>query len=173
MGVCNHIALSTSFLPSQPTHQNKMLSSKVNILFWRVMNRRIPTIINLDWRGIDIDNVCCPICDDEFELEDHIFAKCCIAMDTWRDVLLWWHISGITITSLEDLLSLADRVPLETKFHQYFDVEVRTTLWHLWIFRNKVSSSQKCLPVSWLEWLCNPCNSFSPVCLFFSSSLLV
>ncbi|GJV47487.1 hypothetical protein Tco_1437699 [Tanacetum coccineum] len=58
-------------------------------------------------------------------------------VDTWRDVLLWWHIPGITITSLEDVLSLADRVPLESKFHHYFDVVVGTTVWHLWSFRNK------------------------------------
>ncbi|PWA56032.1 RNA-directed DNA polymerase, eukaryota, Reverse transcriptase zinc-binding domain protein [Artemisia annua] len=181
----NHIALSTSFQPSQPTHWNKMLPSKVNILLWRVMNKRIPTRMNLDKRGIDLDTVRCPVCDDDLESEDHIFAKCCIAVDTWRDVLLWWHIPGITITSLDDVLSLADRVPLETKFYQYFDVVVRTTVWHLWSFRNKVSfshkrprkdlifndikvsaftwisSRNKKVSPSWLEWLCNPSDVMS------------
>ncbi|GJW90055.1 RNA-directed DNA polymerase, eukaryota, reverse transcriptase zinc-binding domain protein [Tanacetum coccineum] len=160
-----------------------MLPSKVNILLWRVMNRRIPTRINLDMRGIDLDTFRCPVCDDDLE-SDHIFAKCCIAVDTWRDVLLWWHIPGITIISLEDVLSLADRVPLESKFHHYFDVVVGTTVWHLWSFRNNmtfsqkrprkdlifndiklsaftwISSRNKNVSPSWLEWLCNPCNSF-------------
>ncbi|GJY35720.1 RNA-directed DNA polymerase, eukaryota, reverse transcriptase zinc-binding domain protein [Tanacetum coccineum] len=67
-------------------------------------SRRIPTIINLDMRGIDLDTLRCPVCDNDLESEDHIFAKCCIAVDTWRDVLLWWHIPGITITSLEDVI---------------------------------------------------------------------
>ena len=162
-----------------------MLHSKVNIFLWRVMNRRIPTRMNLDRRGIDFDTVRCPVCDDDLESEDHIFAKCCIAVDTWRDVLLWWHIPGITITSVDDVLSLADRVPLETKFHHFFDVVVRTTVWHLWSFRNKVAFSQKRprkdlilndikvsaftwissrnkkVSPSWVEWLCNPCNSLS------------
>ncbi|GKE07349.1 RNA-directed DNA polymerase, eukaryota, reverse transcriptase zinc-binding domain protein [Tanacetum coccineum] len=182
----NHISISTSLLSPHPTHWNKMLPSKVNILLWRVMNRRVPTRINLDMRGIDLDTLRCPVCDDDLESEDHIFAKCCIAVDTWRGVL-WWHIPGITITSLEDVLSLDGRVPLESKFHHYFDVVVGTTVWYLWSFRNKVTFSQKRprkdlifndiklsaftwissrnknVSHSWLEWLCNPCNSFFPV----------
>ncbi|GKC56095.1 RNA-directed DNA polymerase, eukaryota, reverse transcriptase zinc-binding domain protein, partial [Tanacetum coccineum] len=60
----NHISISTSLLPPHPTHWNKMLPSKVNILLWRVMNRRVPTRNNLDMRGIDLDTLRCPVCDD-------------------------------------------------------------------------------------------------------------
>ncbi|GJV50954.1 RNA-directed DNA polymerase, eukaryota, reverse transcriptase zinc-binding domain protein [Tanacetum coccineum] len=68
----NHISISTSLLPPHPTNWNKMLPSKVNILLWRVMNRRIPTRINLDMRGIDLDTLRCPVCDNDLESEDHI-----------------------------------------------------------------------------------------------------
>ncbi|GJY17125.1 putative RNA-directed DNA polymerase, eukaryota, reverse transcriptase zinc-binding domain protein [Tanacetum coccineum] len=78
----NHISILTSLLPPHPTHWNKMLPLKVNILLWRVMNRRILTRINLDMRGIDLDTLRCPVCDDDLESEDHIFAKCCITVDT-------------------------------------------------------------------------------------------
>ncbi|GKE67743.1 hypothetical protein Tco_1521904 [Tanacetum coccineum] len=130
-------------------------------------------------------------------LEDHIFAKCCIAVDTWKDVLLWWHTPGITVTSIEDVLSLADRVPLESKFHQYFHVVVGTTVWYLWSYRNKVTFSQKRprkdlilndiklsaftwissrkknVSPRWLEWLCNPCNSVFPVHRDWHSAVLL
>ncbi|GJV97750.1 hypothetical protein Tco_1549327 [Tanacetum coccineum] len=48
----------------------------------RAPPRADPTKINLDMRDIDLDTLRCPVCDDDLESEDHIFAKCCIAVDT-------------------------------------------------------------------------------------------
>ncbi|GJS29678.1 gag-pol polyprotein, partial [Tanacetum coccineum] len=104
---------------------------------------RIPTRTNLDRRGIDLDSVRCPLCDKDLESEDHIFVSCEIASGIWKDVLHWWNFSGISITHLEDVISLSDHVLLETKFLNYFDVVVQTTIWHLWIFRNNTIFSQK------------------------------
>ncbi|GJU73340.1 RNA-directed DNA polymerase, eukaryota, reverse transcriptase zinc-binding domain protein [Tanacetum coccineum] len=46
-------------------------------------NSNGPTRLNLDKRGIDLDSVLCPICNDNSESEDHIFVECCIAKSTW------------------------------------------------------------------------------------------
>ncbi|GKE46109.1 RNA-directed DNA polymerase, eukaryota, reverse transcriptase zinc-binding domain protein, partial [Tanacetum coccineum] len=48
---------------------------------------RIPTRTNLDRRGIDLDSVRCPLCDEDLESEDHIFVSCEIASGIWKDVL--------------------------------------------------------------------------------------
>ncbi|GJY83743.1 reverse transcriptase domain-containing protein [Tanacetum coccineum] len=139
----NHITSMSNHIDSHPTRWNKLLPIKVNILTWRVMNRRIPTRTNLDRRGIDLDSVRCPLCDEDLESEDHIFVSCEIASGIWKDILHWWNFSGISITHLEDVISLSDHVLLEIKFLNYFDVVVQTTIWHLWIFRNKTIFSQK------------------------------
>ncbi|GJW67195.1 RNA-directed DNA polymerase, eukaryota, reverse transcriptase zinc-binding domain protein [Tanacetum coccineum] len=67
-----------------PTRWNTLLPLKVNIFIWRTTNKRLLTRANLDYRGIDLDSVCCPMCDDAIETEDHIFVSCPIAKDTWK-----------------------------------------------------------------------------------------
>nr|GEX34916.1 hypothetical protein [Tanacetum cinerariifolium] len=67
-----------------PTRWNTLLPLKVNIFIWRTTNKRLPTRANLDYRGIDLDSVRCPMCDDAIETEDHIFVSCSIAKDTWK-----------------------------------------------------------------------------------------
>ncbi|GKE18422.1 RNA-directed DNA polymerase, eukaryota, reverse transcriptase zinc-binding domain protein, partial [Tanacetum coccineum] len=47
----------------------------------------VPTRVNLDKRGIDLDSVRCPLCDDDIEIEDHLFALCSIAKDVWKEVM--------------------------------------------------------------------------------------
>ncbi|GJW33835.1 RNA-directed DNA polymerase, eukaryota, reverse transcriptase zinc-binding domain protein [Tanacetum coccineum] len=78
-----HISNTTSLLPEVPYRWNNILPSKVNISSWRIFHRRLPTRLNLDKRGIDLDSVLCPICNDNPESEDHIFVECCIAKSTW------------------------------------------------------------------------------------------
>ncbi|GJU00433.1 putative RNA-directed DNA polymerase, eukaryota, reverse transcriptase zinc-binding domain protein [Tanacetum coccineum] len=58
------------------TRWNKLLPSKVNILTWRVSNKRFPTRSNLDSRGIDLDSTRCPLCDNDIETEDHVLVYC-------------------------------------------------------------------------------------------------
>ncbi|GKA96791.1 RNA-directed DNA polymerase, eukaryota, reverse transcriptase zinc-binding domain protein, partial [Tanacetum coccineum] len=67
------------------TRWNKLVPIKVNIASWRIKNRRIPTRVNLDSRGIDLHSTRCPICDDDLEMEDHILVKCDVALNIWRE----------------------------------------------------------------------------------------
>ncbi|PWA64726.1 reverse transcriptase zinc-binding domain-containing protein [Artemisia annua] len=77
----------TAILPT--TRWNKVLPLKININTWRVTNGRMATRVNLDRRGVDLNSVRCPICDDDIESKEHVFVHCKIARDTWKDVLEW------------------------------------------------------------------------------------
>nr|GEU39006.1 RNA-directed DNA polymerase, eukaryota, reverse transcriptase zinc-binding domain protein [Tanacetum cinerariifolium] len=72
----NHINHKSNPSTSQPIRWNKFLPAKVNILVWHIMNKRVPTQVNLDKIGIDLDFVRCPLCDDDIETEDHLFTLC-------------------------------------------------------------------------------------------------
>ncbi|GKC64896.1 RNA-directed DNA polymerase, eukaryota, reverse transcriptase zinc-binding domain protein, partial [Tanacetum coccineum] len=98
---------------------------------------------NLDRRGVDLDSVRCPICDDAVQTEKHLFVDCKIARDTWINVLNWWRIPIITFQSLQDVFQLAYDSPLEAKFSRFFDAVIQTTIWSLWRFRNNVIFSRK------------------------------
>ncbi|GKA74949.1 RNA-directed DNA polymerase, eukaryota, reverse transcriptase zinc-binding domain protein [Tanacetum coccineum] len=47
------------------TGWNEFLPSKVKILSWRVTNWKIATSGNLDRRGIDLDSIRCPLCNED------------------------------------------------------------------------------------------------------------
>ncbi|GJY16084.1 integrase, catalytic region, zinc finger, CCHC-type containing protein [Tanacetum coccineum] len=66
------------------TRWNKLVPNKVNISSWRVVHARLPTRVNLDVRGIDLHSVRCPLCDDDVEMEVHLFISCKIAKETCR-----------------------------------------------------------------------------------------
>ncbi|GJV73513.1 RNA-directed DNA polymerase, eukaryota, reverse transcriptase zinc-binding domain protein [Tanacetum coccineum] len=170
---------------SQPIRWNKFLPVKVNILMWRIMNKRVPTRVSLDKRGVDLDYVRCPLCDDDIEIEDHLYALCSIAKDVWKEVMAWWMVSCVLVTSVDDAALLSDRVLILPKLKKPFDVAVNTTLWHMWNFRNNAIFSSKCsrkelllndiklssfnwfssrnkkASLNWIEWFSDPCNTLS------------
>ena len=55
---------------------NKNLSIKINIHSWRFTIDRLPTKFNLDARGIDLDTIRCPICDEDIETSQILFLDC-------------------------------------------------------------------------------------------------
>ncbi|GKF58335.1 RNA-directed DNA polymerase, eukaryota, reverse transcriptase zinc-binding domain protein [Tanacetum coccineum] len=111
-GMRHHIFKSSNSLVLNPIRWNKLLPAKINICSWRITNRRIPTLINLDKRGIDLNSVRCQICDKDLETEDHLFIFCDLAIDIWNKVLNWWNLDLMCPASLTDLLCLADNVQI-------------------------------------------------------------
>jgi hypothetical protein len=179
------LANSSSQSQSSPTRWNKLVPIKVNIAMWRTENRRLPTRVNLDNRGIDLDSIRCHVCDNDLETEEHIIVKCDIAKSVWNDVLNWWNIRNVQIETLNDLLSLSSRTTLSTTLLAMFDAVVNSTVWVLWRFRNDlcfaikrpnqslilsdikqlsftwISNRLHKLAINWIEWLFNPCNALS------------
>ncbi|GJQ95162.1 RNA-directed DNA polymerase, eukaryota, reverse transcriptase zinc-binding domain protein [Tanacetum coccineum] len=106
---------------------------------WHVYNQRLPTRANLDKPGIDLELVLRPTCNSDIKTEVHVFVTCSVACNIWKDVFAWWHLLDTPTTTLEDLVSLSDRVPLKKKkFKPFFDVVVNNTIRSIWNYRNKV-----------------------------------
>ncbi|GJR06205.1 RNA-directed DNA polymerase, eukaryota, reverse transcriptase zinc-binding domain protein [Tanacetum coccineum] len=98
----------------------------------------LPTKANLDKRGIDLDSVLCPMCNNDIEMESHILVSYPTAQAVWKDIFTWWKLSNSHLSALEDVFSLTNRAPLEKCLTSFFDVTVNTTMWPLWDYRNKV-----------------------------------
>ncbi|GJW94435.1 MADS-box protein SOC1-like protein [Tanacetum coccineum] len=58
-GMRHHIFKSSNSLVLNPIRWNKLVHAKINISSWRITNRNLPTLINLDKRGIDLNSVRC------------------------------------------------------------------------------------------------------------------
>ncbi|GKB04904.1 RNA-directed DNA polymerase, eukaryota, reverse transcriptase zinc-binding domain protein [Tanacetum coccineum] len=51
----------------------KSVPIKVNVLAWKVRLDSLPTRLNISRRGMDIDSITCPICDNGVESTNHLF----------------------------------------------------------------------------------------------------
>ncbi|GJU10200.1 RNA-directed DNA polymerase, eukaryota [Tanacetum coccineum] len=133
-----HLSTNTSLIPIR---WNSILPSKVNFLTWRIVNLRLPARVNLDYRGIDLDSIRCPICDAAIETENHLFTECDLSKSTWNHVPEWWGIQNTNITNINDIMSLVYRVHLPASTVKIFYSVV--TMWVLWQFRNEATFAIK------------------------------
>lgn len=69
-------------------------STKVNIHTWRFSLDRLPTLYNLDIRGIDLDSTTCPISDNGIEIANHIFMDCSVSIGEWNSISSWWGVNN-------------------------------------------------------------------------------
>nr|GFA09689.1 reverse transcriptase domain, reverse transcriptase zinc-binding domain protein [Tanacetum cinerariifolium] len=140
------------------TRWNNLVPTKVNIASWRIKNQRIPTRVNLDYRGIDLHLIHCLVCDDDLETEEHILVKCVVAKNIWAEILKWWNINHICIDNLNEVFISASRANLPPNLTVVFDVIIQSTLWILWRFRNNSTFVAKCPSKS---LILNDVNQFS------------
>ncbi|XP_071718402.1 uncharacterized protein [Rutidosis leptorrhynchoides] len=76
--------------------RNNLIPQKLGILVWQAKMQRLPVLVELDKRGVDLDSVRCPICDDNVETTDHILFKCSFAIDIWSCVYRWWNLGSFS-----------------------------------------------------------------------------
>ncbi|GKB84663.1 RNA-directed DNA polymerase, eukaryota, reverse transcriptase zinc-binding domain protein [Tanacetum coccineum] len=91
-------SLEVILLPfsSTATRWCKILPIKVNVFVWRAMLNRLPTRLNLDRRGIDMDSLLCPCCNSIVKDNNHVFYSCNVALELWNKIAVWLdlHILG-------------------------------------------------------------------------------
>ncbi|GJX35148.1 reverse transcriptase domain, reverse transcriptase zinc-binding domain protein [Tanacetum coccineum] len=104
---------------------------------WRLRKDRFPTRLNLDARGIDLDSLRCPVCNDGIESTPHLFVWCTVAAEIWCMIKDWWGLV-CTPNDLDGILSWHESAQLNTKEKLCFDVVINTSTWVIWRFRNRV-----------------------------------
>ncbi|GJV11474.1 RNA-directed DNA polymerase, eukaryota, reverse transcriptase zinc-binding domain protein [Tanacetum coccineum] len=87
---------------SMTTNWCNILPRKVNIFIWRMRLDRLPHRLNLSRRGLDIQSIDCPICNNDRETNDHIFFSCDVASNIWRLVHVWSDLSIPLLHSFSD-----------------------------------------------------------------------
>ncbi|GJU85058.1 RNA-directed DNA polymerase, eukaryota, reverse transcriptase zinc-binding domain protein [Tanacetum coccineum] len=80
----------------------KMVPIKVNILAWKVKLDILPTRFNLSKRGLDINSILCPICENHAESSSHLFFACSMARDIFRNIASWWDVKSPHVSSFEE-----------------------------------------------------------------------
>ncbi|GKD22003.1 RNA-directed DNA polymerase, eukaryota, reverse transcriptase zinc-binding domain protein, partial [Tanacetum coccineum] len=153
---------------------------KINVFLWRLNLNSLPSRVNLDRRGIEVDSLLCPTCYLDVETVNHIFFNCEMAKDLWALLAKWWELDIPICANISEWYSWLDGVRVASKSRLILEGVGRTLMWAIWNFRNQLifsrsplkkaslwdfivsqsflwfsSRNPKC-KVSWLGWLQNP-----------------
>ncbi|KAD7479911.1 hypothetical protein E3N88_03047 [Mikania micrantha] len=165
----------------------KWVPPKVLCFVWKVSLDRIPVMVNLNSRGINVQSLRCSLCLVEDEDGEHLLFRCRIAQEVWRRISWWASIDFVYSGSIQNILcSLRDgsEVGLKRKIKMLL---AALTIWCLWLCRNnwcfhRIRKSIDCLvedvklqaftwaeqrgnkiSTDWEKWVVNPWEGISKI----------
>ncbi|GJS74038.1 RNA-directed DNA polymerase, eukaryota, reverse transcriptase zinc-binding domain protein [Tanacetum coccineum] len=164
---------------SSKTRWVKAIPIKVNVHPWKVRLDYLPTRFNISRRGMDINFISCPICDNGVESTSHLFFSCQIVKDIVRKIVRWCDFSFMELSSYEEWVVWLSNLRLSSKLKSVLEKVFYVMWWHIWSFRNKKIFGSKNTHMatifedvvsrsfywcrfrckasfSWIDWLKNP-----------------
>ncbi|KAJ9548105.1 hypothetical protein OSB04_020648 [Centaurea solstitialis] len=159
----------------------KVIPGKVNMVVWRISHKSLPTLVNLQKKGVQLASTTCALCGEEDETEDHIFGSCNYFKKQLLDFCSWWNVS-IPTTNLGYLLKWGEELRLTGDKEKAFMGTFYVLIWLIWnhrnniIFRSKGETHQGKLQAlsffwiknrwgkknfaDWTNWCTDPFNTF-------------
>ncbi|XP_071688914.1 uncharacterized protein [Rutidosis leptorrhynchoides] len=128
---------------SNPTVRNNMVPQKLAIFIWRAKLNRLPVLSELYKRGIDLDPLLCPFCNNEVETLKHALCDCAIAKDVWSRVSRWWNTNYINFPCLSDRFTGSIPSNGLTSTSKLWQAVEWVTGYCLWVHRNNVIFRKK------------------------------
>ncbi|GKB31721.1 RNA-directed DNA polymerase, eukaryota, reverse transcriptase zinc-binding domain protein [Tanacetum coccineum] len=118
----------------EETRWVKCVPIKINVLAWKIKTDALPTRFNISRRGIDIQDMSCPICDNAIESTDHLFFRCGLVRDIANKVLSWWNLDHANLNSYAEWKSWLVSIRMDSKLKKMFE-GVWYSIW--WIHENR------------------------------------
>ncbi|GKF61568.1 RNA-directed DNA polymerase, eukaryota, reverse transcriptase zinc-binding domain protein, partial [Tanacetum coccineum] len=69
---------------------------------------KLPSMVNMERKGIDIDSLLCPMCGDHVENVDHLFFSYGMARELWRLLARWCDLDIPSVASIAEWFSWVD-----------------------------------------------------------------
>ncbi|GKF22295.1 RNA-directed DNA polymerase, eukaryota, partial [Tanacetum coccineum] len=126
----------------------KVVPLKINIHAWKVNLDCLPTRINISRRGMDIESILCPMCDNAAESASHLFFTCRVAKEVFHKILCWWDVDYMDIHSYEEWVTWIMNLRVSLKHKKILEGVCYVMWWHIWAFRNKNIFSSKNAPLA-------------------------
>nr|GEV69287.1 RNA-directed DNA polymerase, eukaryota, reverse transcriptase zinc-binding domain protein [Tanacetum cinerariifolium] len=80
-----------------------------DVLAWALKERPMVRV-ELDKKGIDLDLVLCPSCNNSVETCAHSLITCDLAMSVWENVFAWWKMRIVNAFSIDEIFSSSGNV---------------------------------------------------------------
>nr|GEZ28876.1 RNA-directed DNA polymerase, eukaryota [Tanacetum cinerariifolium] len=87
--VCHLIDNSILTNEEVTTRWVKVMPIKINVLTWRVRLDKLPTRLNISFKGIDISTIVCPLYHASIEYGSYSFFSCPMTPHLWRKLMRW------------------------------------------------------------------------------------
>ncbi|XP_071718871.1 uncharacterized protein [Rutidosis leptorrhynchoides] len=126
------------------TLRNSLIPKKVELFVWRARKGRLPILSELDKRGIDLNSIRCPLCDDDIESLDHSLVSCKIAKDKWVKIFKWWKLGPIPSCDIHNLLNGDTGQNFSGLGKSIWEGVIWTTSFLIWKDRNNKVFKNKC-----------------------------
>ena len=165
--------MKTSWLNSVP--------SKVNIMVWRLMLKRLATKSSLAKRNIHLDCSYCVFCGYVLECKEHLFINCPLSSLLLGEIKNWWHLNSPCPKSVNDLFLWGSTAGLKGKKLLAFNTVLFSFCWSIWDYRNNRIFNKKSVSfvfllnnlrslsffwlnvrgklgrkLNWFNWCCDP-----------------
>ncbi|XP_071709226.1 uncharacterized protein [Rutidosis leptorrhynchoides] len=123
---------------AQETFRNSLVPKKIKLFDWRANLKRLPVRVELDRRGIDLDSIRCPICDDDLESINHVLVFCNQVMEIWNRVFSWWGFGNSSIFSTQEIVDANVPRSANKRGEKVWQAVKWVTSYLIWSNRNKV-----------------------------------
>nr|GEU57276.1 RNA-directed DNA polymerase, eukaryota [Tanacetum cinerariifolium] len=121
-----------------PTRWVSVVPIKINVFAWRVSLDRLPTRINLSFRGIGIPSILCLIRSCAGESSSHLLFSCNVARQLLLKVARWWELDIKECMSYTDWLSWFTALHLSKGIKRMLEGVFYVMWWMIWKFCNQV-----------------------------------
>ncbi|KAJ0751570.1 putative reverse transcriptase zinc-binding domain-containing protein [Helianthus annuus] len=116
---------------------------KLNFLPWRVFLGRLPTLVALRNRNVQVPSVNCPICGNDEETIEHLFIACPFAQQLWDVVSRWVKISALFLLERSDLIYFHSHVRGSGRWKKVIYLVMQAVVWCTWRARNDLVFNRK------------------------------
>ncbi|KAJ0827228.1 putative reverse transcriptase zinc-binding domain-containing protein [Helianthus annuus] len=125
---------------------------KCKILVWRALLNRIPTVVELIKRGVNILDTACSLCHSDLETALHLFTGCIFSHEVWFRIELWCRLNHTFIFDVTDLIRVPESTSMSKDNKHILRGIVYTFMWVLWIERNdRIFNDKKRSPIQIVE----------------------
>ncbi|GJT45860.1 reverse transcriptase domain, reverse transcriptase zinc-binding domain protein [Tanacetum coccineum] len=115
---------------------NNLVPRKVNAFVWRALNRRLPVRIELDKKGIDLDTLLCPGCDNVVESLDHCLVLCENVINVWDMIFAWWGVGLTDVFTVKELLCHKGKSSMGKESRLLWQTTIWVAAYFVWKNRN-------------------------------------
>ena len=149
-------------------------------MIWRALHDCLPTRWNLSKKGIELNSLLCPVCNQSPELIDHVLWNCPLTSEIWHKVIMWLDLSFPVINSFAASFDWVEDLRINPHAKHIVRSILGVTAWSIWKFRNDsifslkrpirqdifdsivdlsyvwFSNRYRKLNISWSNWIQNP-----------------